>query len=159
MSLIKAIRQQLGLSVTPGNNFCLDASADNGTMKLARGNSGATTQDVMTVDAAGKVAFPQMPQSLISSGYINLPGGLIIQWGVGQAAFSTSGAATATTVITFPTTFPNNALVAMTNPNTNSPDKFMTTTGVITVTGFTAYMRATSAHTGNVPFFWIAIGR
>ena len=60
MSLIKAIRQQLGLSVTPGNNFTLDASADNGTMKLARGNAGATTQDIMTVDAAGKVAFPQM---------------------------------------------------------------------------------------------------
>ena len=59
MSLIKAIKAQLGLSVTPGNNFVLDASADNGTMKLARGNAGATTQDIMTVDAAGKVAFPQ----------------------------------------------------------------------------------------------------
>jgi hypothetical protein len=50
---------QLGDSVTPANNFTLDASADNGTMKLARGNAGATTQDVMTVDADGKVAFPQ----------------------------------------------------------------------------------------------------
>jgi hypothetical protein len=59
MSLIRAIKQQLGLSVTPNNNFCLDASADNGTMKLARGNAGATTQDIMTVDAAGKVSFPQ----------------------------------------------------------------------------------------------------
>ena len=59
MSLIKAIKAQLGLSVTPANNFTLDAAADNGTMKLARGNAGATTQDIMTVDAAGKVAFPQ----------------------------------------------------------------------------------------------------
>jgi hypothetical protein len=59
MSLLKLIRQQLGLSVTPANNFVLDASADNGTMKLARGNAGATTQDVMTVDANGKIAFPQ----------------------------------------------------------------------------------------------------
>jgi hypothetical protein len=58
MSLIKSIRQQLGLSGTPANNFTLDASADNGTMKLARGNAGATTQDIMTVDAAGKVEFP-----------------------------------------------------------------------------------------------------
>lgn len=57
MSLIKAIKQQLGLSVTPANNFTLDASADNGTMKLARGNAGATTQDIMTVDAAGGVAI------------------------------------------------------------------------------------------------------
>ena len=59
MSLLKLIKQQLGVSVTPANNFTLDASADNGTMKLARGNAGATTQDIMTVDAAGKVAFPQ----------------------------------------------------------------------------------------------------
>jgi len=59
MSLLKTIRQQLGLSNTAANNFVLDASADNGTMKLARGNAGATTQDVMTVDAAGKVSFPE----------------------------------------------------------------------------------------------------
>lgn len=59
MSLIKAIKAQFGLSVTPANNFVLDASADNGTMKLARGNAGATTQDILTVNAAGKVAFPQ----------------------------------------------------------------------------------------------------
>lgn len=55
MSIIRAIKHRLGLSVTPANNFVLDASADNGTMKLAR-ESG---QDIMTVDAAGKVAFPQ----------------------------------------------------------------------------------------------------
>lgn len=54
MSLLKAIKAQLGLSTTPANNFTLDASADNGTMKLAR-ESG---QDIMTVDADGKVAFP-----------------------------------------------------------------------------------------------------
>lgn len=59
MSLLKIIRQQLGLSVTPANNFTLDASADNGTMKLARGNAGATTQDILAVDAAGKVSFLQ----------------------------------------------------------------------------------------------------
>lgn len=59
MSLIKIIKAQLGLSGTPANNFVLDASADNGTMKLARGNAGATTQDVMTVAADGKVTFPQ----------------------------------------------------------------------------------------------------
>lgn len=57
MSLIKAIKHQLGLSNTPANNFTLDASADNGTMKLARGNAGATTQDIMTVDAAGTTSL------------------------------------------------------------------------------------------------------
>ena len=55
MSLLKTIKAQLGLSTTPANNFTLDASADNGTMKLARGNAGATTQDILTVDAAGNL--------------------------------------------------------------------------------------------------------
>lgn len=57
MSLLTLIKAQFGKSNTPANNFVLDASADNGTMKLARGNAGATTQDILTVDAAGKVSF------------------------------------------------------------------------------------------------------
>jgi len=76
MSLIKAIRQQLGLSVTPANNFTWDASADNGTAKLARGNAGATTQDIMVVDAAGKVSFPQNLNTPVFSGYNAGPGSI-----------------------------------------------------------------------------------
>ena len=60
MSLLNTIRIKLGLSNTPANNFVLDASADNGTMKLARGNPGATTQDILTVDAGGRPGFPQL---------------------------------------------------------------------------------------------------
>lgn len=43
MSLLKTIRAQLGLSNTPANNFTLDASADDGTMKLER-NDGAPSE-------------------------------------------------------------------------------------------------------------------
>ena len=60
MSLIKAIKAQLGLSTTPAHNFVLDASADDGSMKLARGNADATTQNIITVDAAGRCGFPQL---------------------------------------------------------------------------------------------------
>jgi len=60
LSLIKAIAAQLGLSGDPAKNFTLSVpAAPDGTMKLARGNAGATTQDILTVDANGKVAFPQ----------------------------------------------------------------------------------------------------
>lgn len=48
---------QFGDSSTATNNFTITAEAVDGTMKLARGNAGATTQDIMTVDADGKVAF------------------------------------------------------------------------------------------------------
>ena len=87
MSLLKTIKAQLGLSNTPANNFTLDASADNGTLKLARGNAGATTQDILTVDASGNVLVDGnnlnlfSAKSLASSGYQKLPSGLIIQWG------------------------------------------------------------------------------
>ena len=55
MSLLTLIKAQFGRSNTPANNFVIDASADNGTMKLARGNAGATTQDILTVDASGNL--------------------------------------------------------------------------------------------------------
>lgn len=58
MSLLKAIKAQLGLSNTATNNFTLTAEAADGTMKLARGNAGATTQDILTVDASGNVNAP-----------------------------------------------------------------------------------------------------
>lgn len=58
MSTVKANRVQLGQSGTATQNFTFDASAANGTAKLARGNAGATTQDLMEIDGAGKVTFP-----------------------------------------------------------------------------------------------------
>jgi len=82
MSLIKSIMHQLGLSGDPEKNFTLSVpAAPDGTMKLARGNAGTIAQDIMTVDAAGRVAFPAQGQSIAANGYVRLPGGPIIQWG------------------------------------------------------------------------------
>lgn len=69
MSILKTIRAQFGLSTIATQNFTLDASAADGTMKLARGNAGATTQDILTVDSAGKISFPQ-GQSLLVLGTV-----------------------------------------------------------------------------------------
>ena len=56
MSLIKTNQVQLGQSGTATQNFTLAVpSPANGTVKLARGNAGATTQDVLTVDANGNI--------------------------------------------------------------------------------------------------------
>lgn len=49
---------QLGDSGTATHNFVLQTNVD-GSAKLARGNAGATTQDVMTVNSAGVVKTPQ----------------------------------------------------------------------------------------------------
>lgn len=117
MSLIKSIRKQLGLSVTPANNFTLTAEADNGTMKLARGNAGETTQDILTVDVSGKVSFPQ-GTSVVEYGtnangeYTKFDDGTLIQRGK-TASFTTGtgyGAGslfTGSSTITFPIAFLN----------------------------------------------------
>ena len=56
MSLIKANAVQIGQSPTATQNFTLAVpSSPDGTIKLARGNAGATTQDVLSVDASGNV--------------------------------------------------------------------------------------------------------
>lgn len=56
MSLIKSNAVQIGQSNTATENFTLAVpSSPDGTIKLARGNSGATTQDVLSVDASGNV--------------------------------------------------------------------------------------------------------
>lgn len=47
---------QLGDSITPTNNFVLKSNVD-GSLTLARGNEGATSQDILTVNAAGKVTL------------------------------------------------------------------------------------------------------
>ena len=60
---------QLGDASTATQNFVWQTNVD-GTCKLARGNTGATTQDIITVDTSGNVAFPQKvsqttPQSMV----------------------------------------------------------------------------------------------
>jgi hypothetical protein len=56
MSLIKANAVQVGQSNTATQNFTLAVpSSPDGTIKLARGNAGATTQDVLSVDASGNI--------------------------------------------------------------------------------------------------------
>jgi len=58
MSLLKANGVQFGQSGTATNNFTLSVpSSPDGTIKLARGNSGATTADVVNIDSSGNVGI------------------------------------------------------------------------------------------------------
>ena len=59
MSLLKSNAVQIGQSTTATQNFTLAVpSSPDGTISLARGNAGATTQTVLSVDASGNVSFP-----------------------------------------------------------------------------------------------------
>lgn len=76
---------QLGDSGTATQNFTLTVPAvPDGTMKLARGNHGGTTQDILTVDAAGKVTLTQNVQSLVSFNTTDRNGGVTYTNNTGQ---------------------------------------------------------------------------
>jgi hypothetical protein len=58
MSLLKANSIQIGQSNTATNNFTLSVpSSPDGTIKLARGNSGATTSDILTINSNGSISL------------------------------------------------------------------------------------------------------
>ena len=89
MSLLKANSVQIGQSATATNNFTLSVPASpDGTIKLARGNSGATTADVLTVNASGAITGATISGATINSSTLN--GGSIT---LGTAQNSTSGTA------------------------------------------------------------------
>lgn len=54
---IKANRTQIGISNTATQNFTLTAEAADGTIKLARGNAGATTADIIAIASTGNVSI------------------------------------------------------------------------------------------------------
>jgi hypothetical protein len=87
MSLLKANSVQIGQSATATQNFTLSVpSSPDGTIKLARGNSGATTADVLTVDASGNVT------TTLANGIVT-PAKLSQPLTLGTAVATTSGTA------------------------------------------------------------------
>lgn len=49
MSAVKSSKVQVGISTNANNNFVIDASQADGTLKISRGNIGATTQTILEV--------------------------------------------------------------------------------------------------------------
>jgi len=140
---VTATKLQTGVSGTNTNNFILDASAADGTMKLERGDG----QDIMTVDATGKVAFPQLLNSLGASGYAQLPNGLILQWG----RYTNSATPGAAGVLTFPIPFPT-AVIGVIGTSYGSGGAVVMF-GTSSVTGVNSHNSVASGVTQ-----WLALG-
>lgn len=90
MSLLKANSIQVGQSATASQNFTITTpTTPDGTLKISRGNAGATTGDVIAVNANGAVGFGSTPaygsagQALISQGTGAAP-----TWGAAGATIS-----------------------------------------------------------------------
>lgn len=75
MSLLKTNSIQLGQSSTATQNFTVTVPAvQDGTLKLARGNAGATTQDIVNIDTAGNVGIGKVPSVGTSAGNLDVAG-------------------------------------------------------------------------------------
>jgi hypothetical protein len=72
MSLLKSNSVQIGQSATATQNFTLSVpSSPDGTIKLARGNSGATTQDILSVNSSGAVTINNLNNQSFRNRIIN----------------------------------------------------------------------------------------
>jgi hypothetical protein len=136
--------------------YASSTNAVSGTTALPNGTT-ATTQT--TTDNSTNVAttafvnsFANPSQSLGSSGYVQLPGGLIMQWGSGSTV--TSGE----TTVTFPEAFPNNVYQVLVSANgVTSSTAFVTSEGA-TTSGFKVSGWAVSGSRAATPYNYIAIG-
>ena len=61
MSAVKSSKVQIGTSTNPSNNFVIDASQADGTLKISRGNIGSTTQEVLKIDSSGNLTTAGFP--------------------------------------------------------------------------------------------------
>lgn len=154
MGLLKTIRTQLGLSNTATQNFTLTAEAADGTMKLARGNAGATTQDIITVASDGKVDFPQLSKTLATNGSYTLPGGLIIKWGTSITNSTTSPNAT----VSFSNAFPTACAVCLASPQGANPNTYVIQTSSVSASNATFTGSLGTSILSGIGFSWIAIG-
>lgn len=146
---LKNTASQIGTSGTATNNFSLEPTS-TGSMKLARGNAGSTTQDIMTVDSSGLVAFTQSPQG---SNYAVLPGGLQVCWGTATDLGGGGGG-----TITFGRAF-SVAPVVTANFNHTSGLVVIMTVGDITTSGAKGYAVNGSGTMVYATFTWIAVGK
>lgn len=110
MSIIKSIKQVLGLQATAAENHFWDGSVAN-QLTLKRGTPDAPGTELIKA-LNGVLSFPNQEQSLAANGYVKLPGGLIVQWGLHENTGQEQQAAG------YPIPFPTAVICAQASPQT-----------------------------------------
>lgn len=162
-------------SLVPGSTFTVQGAATGGTLKAATGEviiaadmSSANTltilpNETITVVSNGAaygwfvvangVGGRGFANSKTNNGYQKLPGGMILQWGMASA---NNAVATQTNAVTFPTAFPTNPVMVLTDhvggvTNVNT----IVVSGTVTTTGFSW---GSDYVGGSMSVFWMALG-
>lgn len=144
--------ETIGQGSSPFSNSFVLAPYDTVVLTLGAAQWNITGGDVRIAKSGGFFS------SIAASGYQKIAGGLIVQWGVGNAAASGTGS------VTFPIAFPNAVARILVSPrNGGAFNACASSDGVSrTLTGFPFY--TTLAASGSVPVAqamsvdWIAIG-
>jgi hypothetical protein len=148
MSLLKVAKVQIGTALSAINNFLFDASPQDGTLTLKRENG----QELMKFDSNGKPTFAQLPFNASTNGHLELPNGIILQWGyIGN--ISGDGF----TTVTYPRPFPNAAYNVTTCSANGDIPASVVGMALGTATPKASFKVRTSAGTSGI--FWQAIGR
>lgn len=152
MSIIKSIKQQLGLGGTASEQHFWDGSVAN-QLTLKRGTPDAPGAELIKA-LNGLLSFPNQGQSLTGNGYIKLPGGLIVQWG----GVNTDAAGDAT--VTLPVAFPTGIGVVLAVPALASRNQvFNAYSHSKTLLNFQIYSFQTiNGAATSMAVDWIAIG-
>jgi hypothetical protein len=132
-----SVQYSRGDHVHPKFTNASNSTPASGTVS---GSAGSST-DFSRADHA----HPTGPNSISSSGYVTLPGGLMMQWGFGT--FASGGSA-----IVFPTSFPSAIYSVMATPASTSGAETCAVSGQ-TTSGFTG------RSTNGVGCFWMALGK
>ena len=162
-------------SLVPGSTYTVQGASTGGTLKAATGEniiapdmSSANTFIVLPgetvtvvsngtaygwfvlMDGFGSKSFAN---SKTNNGYQKLPGGMILQWGMASA---NNAVATQTNAVTFPTAFPTNPVMVLTDhvggvSNVNT----IVVSGTVTTTGFSW---GSDYVGGSMSVFWMALG-
>jgi hypothetical protein len=158
---IKNTASQIGTSGTATNNFSLEPTT-TGSMKLARGDAGATSQDILSIDSSGKLTFNQgivgVVQGLAAngSGSITLPtslGGFTVKWGTSSVTLNVNLKAT----ITYPAAFATYTPIALAQTGDGTPLLVGTTEADRTLSSFVVHLPAGS-NGSTYRVNWIALG-
>jgi hypothetical protein len=144
---IKVNQVQLGDSLTATQNFVWQTNVD-GTAKLARGNVGATTQDILTVDATGKITIPTLDVTTLDVTTLTVPNKA---W----AAMTANGAASPTingssNIASITRTGTGVWLVTFTTPMPNTNYRVMTQHGQL---GICMYVNNQATGSFNITAF------
>ena len=162
-------------SLVPGSTYTVQGAATGGTLKAATGEniiapdmSSANTFIVLPgetvtvvsngtaygwfvlMDGFGSKSFAN---SKTNNGYQKLPGGMILQWGMASA---NNTVATQTNAVTFPTAFPTNPVMVLTDHVGGvSSVNTIVVSGTMTTTGFSW---GSDYVGGSMSVFWMALG-